>query len=264
MGWTKEGRSYGTPAGRVWSATTILGFKDKPALVQWASNMAVDYLRGELLDHLHDDPEGRCYYHLDSGVMSGLLTEAKTAHRRALKEAGDIGTIVHQLIADHLCKREVVIPRGDEILNAFSLFLVWADTVELEPLVLERSVVSTRHEYGGTFDLIARGRFNPKWRKKRTYMIDTKTSKGIYDTFGPQVAAYSEAYREMVLGGHVFRDEGNNTGKINPKIDGEGIIRVGKTDANFEFVDVSKDHAKNLRKFLVLKDAYIAWNGRPK
>ena len=147
-----------------------------------------------------------------------------------------------------------MVPMDSRVVNAFDLFVNWAKEVELEPLIIEQPVHSLRHEYGGTFDILARGKFDKKWRKKRTYLIDTKTSKAIYDTFPAQVASYSEAYREMAAAKRLPAH----------KVDGEGIIRVGKTDVEFEFVDCTEHHDLNFLRFLSLKDAYILWNGRPK
>ena len=256
MGWAKEGRSYPTEQGGVWSSTTILGIKDKSgALTQWAANECAKYI-DEAVCSTATREEGRAdYIRLPLSTFKMIVESGKKAFRSKKDEAADIGTTVHRLIEGWFkVGRHPMLPMDSRVVNAFDLFVSWAKEVELEPLIIEQPVHSLRHEYGGTFDILARGKFDKKWRKKRTYLIDTKTSKAIYDTFPAQVASYSEAYREMAAAKRLPAH----------KVDGEGIIRVGKTDVEFEFVDCTEHHDLNFLRFLSLKDAYILWNGRPK
>lgn len=252
MGWASEGRTYPTEHGKVWSSTTILGMKDKSyPLMFWASALAGDFIEHEILEQ-GEVRDGNVV--IPEITLADIIGRGKRAFQVKTTEAADIGTTVHRLVEAWCKGKKIPLIQDPLVKNAFDLFLSWAKQVDLEPLVVEQKVWSLRHEYGGTLDIVARGKFNPKWRKKRVYTIDTKTSKGIYETFAPQVASYTEAYRERA----------GEKGFPKIKIDGEGIIRVGKEDGKPEWADFTEHHDINFQRFLALKDAYILWNGRPK
>ncbi len=65
--------------------TTVLSVIAKPSLIQWAANMAVDYISCEWSSN-------KSYTEDEIAV---ILTEAKTAHRKKKEEAGEKGTFCH-------------------------------------------------------------------------------------------------------------------------------------------------------------------------
>lgn len=74
--------------------TTVLKVISKPALIQWAANMAVSHITERAEPYYGPDNDLKDYY-----IITGeLLNEAKTAHRKKKETAGDWGTIVHLFI----------------------------------------------------------------------------------------------------------------------------------------------------------------------
>lgn len=256
MAYKKEGRIYETPYGKMWSVTTVLGIIDKSApLMYWAVKQALLYIQ-QALGPYRVELKGIGGYKVKDADMEKILTAAQTEYKKAVKKAADIGTSVHKLIEEQCGMwvkhrdQVLVLPPGldSRIENAFALFLQWANDVELEPLENELFVYHPVQEYAGTTDLVARGLFNKRWKKPRIYLLDTKTSKGIYDTFAPQISAYREGYRAS---------KGQYT------LEGQGIIRVGKEDGKPEFQDCSETHEVAYQTFLAAKQLYILLNGRP-
>jgi hypothetical protein len=136
--WYKDGdKKYPT-------ITTILGCLDKPALVQWAANMTVEYFKENAKEMT--TPE-QIEYH---------LKKAKTAYRTMSKKAMDTGSIVHDAIHAYLsgAKPEPILGDNDKAQNSFLAFLQWADKVKLKPVALEKVLIDPEHQVGGTCDFI--------------------------------------------------------------------------------------------------------------
>lgn len=151
------------------SVTTILGRLSKPALIQWAANMAVDHLLANPQDH-----DG-----------------ARKAHTVKRDTAADVGTVVHEYAAGQLRKDEQVIllPPDPQVLRAADALRVWLSEHEVVPLAIERRVLSQRYGYAGTTDFF--GHVDGK-----LCVLDFKTGGGIYDEMWLQTAAYEVALRE--------------------------------------------------------------------
>src|SRR3990167_6973357 len=67
--------------------TTILGVLAKPALIQWAANETVRYIKE------HGKEEGGIP--VTWLVDESILEEARTAHARKRDKSADIGTLAH-------------------------------------------------------------------------------------------------------------------------------------------------------------------------
>ena len=103
-------------------------------------------------------------------------------------------------------------PDDPVILNGVNTFLEWKDAHKVKLLTSEKIVYSKKYDYSGIIDVIAESEGKP-------YIVDIKTSNGIYDEMKLQVAAYMHAEQE-------------ETGK---KYAGRWIIRLGKDlDGNGE------------------------------
>jgi hypothetical protein len=119
--------------GGVPSVTTILKVLDKPALVQWAANCAVDYIAGKM----STKPSISRYDLLD------LLAEAKANFRKVSQTAMDIGTRVHALIENYLVdgkeptKRELF---NAEVKAAWSAFMDMWDALKPEVITVEARI----------------------------------------------------------------------------------------------------------------------------
>jgi hypothetical protein len=155
----------GTPVPGV---TTILGILNKPALLHWA------YEQGKLAER---------------GVIQSLYE-----HR---DQAAETGTVVHdmaeayergQVPEAHL---EGLTPeQSSRAQSGFLAFLEWRQGSGLEVLETETPLVSERYRYGGTLDVVYRGRTGG------VVLGDYKTGKQIYSETWLQLAAYALLYEE--------------------------------------------------------------------
>ena len=197
--------------------TTILSVLAKPALIQWAANMAVTYIEenGQFIDV---DP------YLGILCTKDLLKEAKTAHRRKKEEAADVGTLAHKWIEDWINGEN---PAPDPLTDHMTVnFVKWAEENDVEFIEAEKKVYSRTHWYAGTLDFLCK-------MNGKTYLGDFKTSNGIYDDYFYQTSAYQLALQELEPDLH---------------IDGHVIINC-KKDGGFN-KKFSFDYEKNIPVFL--------------
>lgn len=113
---------------------------------------------------------------------------------KARDAAADAGTLCHEMIDCHLHQRafnrighdELALSKAD---HAFLGFLEWAENTKLKVTASEISLVSERHQFGGTFDAIMTG--------SNLNLCDYKTSGGVYTDMLIQVAGgYSLLWEE--------------------------------------------------------------------
>ncbi len=235
----QEGRSYPIEGlGKFWSVTTILGILEKPALIQWAANCAVDHITDNIVDFLTSPEETK-----------RILDEARRAHTQKKDAAADKGTMAHEWIEQWITTGEQPpLPDDEDVCNALDALGDWAKEVNLVPLESEVRVFHPQYRYAGRFDLIATLK-QGKQRKPRTYLIDIKTSNGIYDTMLYQLAAYEEAYRVC---------DGRR------KIDGRGIIRLNKKTGKPEWKEYSdSEEIYGWNIFHRLSEIYYLIKGTP-
>lgn len=209
------------------SVTTITGILDKPALIQWAANCAVDYVAGNL-DRLKSD-----------NVHEGeaVLEEARKAHRTVKDEAAGNGTMVHkaiELYINHEPYEDLL--ATDEAKTAFSAFLSWEDKNHVLWEKTECQVFSVIHGYAGRFDAIA-------MVNGHRYLVDFKTSKGIWDEMKYQLCAYMQAYNEML-------EEGQEP------IENIAILHLDKQTGEPTFKPIEKDVDRMTTLFNFLAMAY--------
>lgn len=190
----------GTPVPGV---TTVLGILAKPALLHWAWECGM----------------------------------AGEDYRKTRDAAADVGTIAHWLIECHLRGVEPdtsgFSPADlDKAENAAIKFIAWWDAGRYELVAAEQQLVSERHRYGGTLDIVAR-------RGGETVLVDIKTSKAIYPEYWRQVAAYGRLLDEPPAA-YV-------------------ICRIGKeaSDGDFEVAE-RREVGGHWRVFLACLDAYNA------
>ena len=158
------------------SVTTIIGIVDKSGpLIGWAKRVTAEAA-------IDNRATLESWYEIGGrdGAVS-LLTKAATQKR---DRAADIGTRVHAL-AESVARGQPVELTEEErpFLAAYQRFLE-----EWQPryLAAEEMVVSLSQGYGGTFDAIVE-------MAGDTWMLDTKTSKGVYPETSLQLAAYTFA-----------------------------------------------------------------------
>lgn len=222
--------------GKVYrSVTTVLNKTcPKPALTQWAANVAVDRYAEQLM------------YRGTSGNLDGIAQEAKSEHQRVGKLARNIGSVVHrftEMLDEHAIQgRDYITPAvkkryQEPVYNCLKAYRVWLDKFNPAHIQLEKKVYCEDPLYAGTLDRKTR-LDNVTYRGKVSnglYIIDIKTSTGIFNPeMGMQLAAYK--YADFL-----------ETGIL---ADGMAILRLDKESGKFGWSDMSLDYEFYLDMFL--------------
>lgn len=114
------------------------------------------------------------------------LPDFETGEAIKVKSAEE-GTLVHETIEAILKKEPAVIP--DAIKPAISAFMDFYSRNEFIAHKTEERLISKKHRYAGTMDVLAE--LNGKLG-----VLDIKTSMAIYRDYSIQTSAYVEALRE--------------------------------------------------------------------
>ena len=222
---------YSINGKTIYGCTSIVGVINKPALMYWAVNQAIDNLAGIL-------KPGVSY---DEVQIKNMLEEAKKRHTKTKEAAADIGAMIHDWISKFLKagmekKPLPKLPVNPEMKTAIQGFLKWAKENKVKFIHSERKIYSKKHGYAGTLD--AEAKVNGKLA-----IIDFKTSNAFYPEYFLQTVAYQQAREE---------EEGK-------KYDGAYIIRFSKNKDNgqplFE-VKRSDNFEGCLRTFLACLQIY--------
>ena len=214
------------PKAKLVSVTTVLGVINKPALIPWARNQALEKVRLTLEEFM--GAAGRGYL---SGIdIPALIEEARTRPDEIRDEAGNLGTRAHDLIEKYLRGEEAVVP--DDLTQVLISFLSWQKESCITVTMAEQMVYSAKHLYAGTMDA---------WgiRDGKPVALDWKTSNALYPEAALQVSAYAKAWEEM-------------TGE---RCERAYVVRFGKTKAEFEVREVA-DIDASFQAFLAAKTLY--------
>jgi hypothetical protein len=150
-----------------------------------------------------------------------------SAMKRKRKKITEWGTSIHDTIEKIMLGR---IPKiNPAIRPSIDAFLEWFKKHRIDVFGVEKRVLSKKHFYSGTFDVLAE-------IDGKTGILDLKTSREIWDDYFIQTAAYFQAhnegmfkkantywvlridqYQECKLCGAKKRDKGGE-----PQINGEG------------------------------------------
>lgn len=227
--------------GRTWwnpSVTAILDeTSHKHALTQWAASEE----RKGLLSHLRARLEAD--QSVGQGEMLAALLEAQDLpyfHRSKKKKAADIGSVTHAWIDWYLHKSIGVFKGTEPILLPESQIAVnaareWMDEVEFEPVAIELSVASQKHDVCGQLDVKGKATIDSRGRKscdaeRKMIVPDWKASAGVY--------------REMRVQNIAYRGIDAETSTNGDKSRGGVILRVRKSADDpvpFEVVPVPYD-----------------------
>lgn len=191
------------------SVTKILGIVNKPALVAWAANSAIDYVSKQI-------EAGELY---DEIQLESIWDAGRKNHYQKKTDAGTIGSFVHNWVEDYIKGKKPAMPVNVDLQEAIKKFLGWKIDNEVEFLTSEQVCYSKKYNYTGTLDFICK-------IDGKLYLGDLKTSKGIYPEYLMQTAAYRKAREEE------YPDEDYS---------GQMILRIGK-EGGFEFA-VIRDQA---------------------
>ncbi len=115
------------------------------------------------------------------------LPDFKTAEAIKTKSAGE-GTLIHETVEAILEGREAIVP--DSIRPAIDAFRNFYESHNIVVHKVEERVVSKKHWYAGTLDVLAEvdGKLG---------VLDIKTSYSIFRDFSIQTSAYIEALKEI-------------------------------------------------------------------
>jgi hypothetical protein len=229
---TQNGSTFSVP-----SVTQIIGVIDKSGpLMQWAANCAADYLRANL-------KPGRA---LDEIEIDTLANDLRFNFRKVSGKAKSVGALAHAWIKSYLLlllkdhhAPVPALPVNEQARNACRAALDWMAANNFAPLAAEQKIYSRYHRYAGTMDFPAR-------INDRRAVLDWKTSSSIYPEYRLQIAAYAEAYDEMLFAGAGLEPVGAGW-----------IVRLGKDDGTFEAVRIPREDARSdFRVFLSALEVY--------
>ena len=170
--------------------TTVLSVIAKPSLIQWAANMAIDYIEEKMFEPIDS------YSSIEGGGMVDpkILKEARTAHRKKKEKAGDWGSEVHIEIERYVKNWILLKPSGTVDKTKYDerikLFTDWVEENKVELLESEKHVWSEKMWVGGICDLVIK-------MNGKKYIADIKTSSGIYNEYFYQMAAYALCLEDM-------------------------------------------------------------------
>jgi hypothetical protein len=216
------------------SVTTITGILDKPALLGWASNCAVDFIK-ERLDDIKDPT--------DVHKGEDILEQARKAYTIKRDSAADAGTQCHHAIQMYIEGHDPYPSlKCKEARNGFEAFLAWEKMNHVEWLQSEVAVFSEAHGYAGRFDAIA-------MVNGHRYLIDFKTSKGVWDEHRYQICAYRQAYNEML-------EEGQEP------IEHLAVLHLDKSSGEPSFIPVMKNIERYTNLFNTLCMVYYLLKDR--
>ncbi len=187
------------------SVTTIVGLLDKPALRFWYAKEAAKHMRDLVLAKLeHQEATLESLRTMD---IDALMKEAKARPKAIAEEKADIGTKVHEAIAE-FNKTGVKVELAPELRPAFDAYMNWMTEYNVKPRGSEVTIWHKEHWYAGTLDMPANITI-PKQEGNLFYIHDFKTATNLYPEHVLQLAAYVFAYEErngiLVDGGAVLR-----------------------------------------------------------
>ena len=170
----------------------------KPALPPWAARTVAEYVvdNPEIVDNLRS---------LGRGPAVAAL---KAIPWQARDEAAVRGTDVHKLAEELIHGREVDVP--EHLLAHVEGYARWLDAFHVEPILTERPVASRQFWYAGTFDAIVTIG-DTRW------LLDWKTSKGVYGETALQTAAYA---------GAEFYAADDGSEQPIPEVDRIGVVHI--------------------------------------
>lgn len=220
-----RGHRYVDAHGRkVPGVTTVIGDGvPKPALVGWAARTTAAYAI-DYWDELAGLP------------VSERLTRLEKARFGERDAAARRGTEVHGLADKLVGGAEVEVP--DELDGHVSAYVQFLDDWRVQPVLSEFVVVSHQHGYAGTADLIADLLDPDDPTCTLRWLLDIKTSRGVWGETALQLAAYRYAD---------FYRAADGTEQPVPVVERTGVVHV--LGDSYQLVPVTADRAQH-RMFL--------------
>ena len=175
---------YSVEGKQVYGVTNITGILNKPGLLYWGVNKAVEFLEANW-------KPGKIY---DEVQIKNLLEEARKTHTQIKDEAASIGGMIHEWVASYVKalaekKTPPKRPINKEMKAAIDGFFKWAKKSQLRIMRSEQKILSRKWGFAGTLDL------EGLVENKRT-VIDLKTGNRLYPEAFLQASAYLKAREE--------------------------------------------------------------------
>jgi hypothetical protein len=226
------------------SPTEILNILDKPALKQWAVNMAIKYIQTKL----------------ETAPFTEILAAAKYEWKNVAEEAMDIGSEIHKIIENYIkFGRDAKGQYRPEVENGFLAFLEWEKKNVLKWYYSELIVVSFDYGFAGTLDAIAL--MKNKDGSEIIRLIDFKSSKDFYPGYKKQVSFYLLAIQEMIQRKIRVAPMGKQLITVPhnwrlPVINGGGVLRLDKETGQPDFRNYDKDIKQKTEAAIALLNFY--------
>lgn len=214
--------------------TTFIGIKDKSGpLKYWVANIMHAFL--------HDILRER-------GITTYDLDDAKILHTKRLEQAASSGSKVHDWIKAYVDGDKPDIPQEDNVLRGINAFLDWEKKNKIKIVASEVPLYSRAHDYCGTADAIIK-------IGTKKFLLDFKTSSGLYNDVLMQTAAYVHAYEEMglgtIAGRFAIRLEKRSEEEFKLVMDNKGAVNARYEP--FEALSLDSDQKADFEAFLAAK-----------
>jgi hypothetical protein len=177
------------------SVTTILKVENKPALVQWAADQTAAFAvaNAETLFRMSDVKAWgflRFFHKREpKDPLSEKFTELTSYHTGVLSDAGSLGDSVHEWVEADLSGYTPFPDVANRNAAFWQCVNAWNDFKAKHDIVFHRTectVWNPDDGYAGTFDLLLE-------IDGVMYLIDIKTSRGLYSSTWMQLAALYKA-----------------------------------------------------------------------
>lgn len=173
--------------------TTIIDLLKVIPLEQWKIGKAVEYVKHEVVDLLKsglitlDE-----FQRMDTDK---ILEQAKNWSKEITKKYASIGSKVHDAIEQfNMAQENETIDIETEIEKPFEGFLTWWEKNNVDPIIVEQRLWSLDSGgYTGKIDMAA---FLGEEPEKKLFVLDFKTSPGLYDSFMLQLSSYFYAFKQ--------------------------------------------------------------------
>ncbi|KKM97887.1 hypothetical protein LCGC14_1163590 [marine sediment metagenome] len=236
-----DGDNKVDPKQRFESVTTITNVLDKPALIPWAEGMGIQAMYDVAKQWCADNPGI-----LDSieSQLPMFMVQSEGASRRKKEDAADIGTETHGIIESILDGGKPDVP--DVLTQVIESFKAFWSQANLEIIDAEVMVYSAEHGYAGTIDFIAKNKTGQRW------ILDWKTSNGLYKETSLQLAAYGYADATMRLkpGEYIWKDlrmMAVRLGKDYPAFETKEVTNQAEAFAGFRACQGIRQWIKDMR-----------------
>ena len=190
------------------SVTTVLKVLNKPALINWAAKQGALAVLTDPVKYSTPEAAARAIYEIDDVAMK----RGSDAHK------------VAELYAD-----AIIAGTADSFKSGnpyFKSIKAFFDTMRPEIIYREVRLVNMEQGYAGTADLIAKV-------GSKTFVIDYKSSKGVFPEHHLQV----EAYRQATM---IILEDGTRITQ-HPIADAGAVVLL-KADGTFGWVETAGDH----------------------